>query len=97
MIKGYYIEIKNYCLDSNGIDYQVADDGDLPLIYRALSKAQKRIEDKIQLYTKKMGYTIAIPNDSYPGVGEHYLYACRLTKNDPQIRLELRLYTIWIH
>ena len=96
MDKAYYIENKSYFVDSNGTDIQVADGGDLPIIYHSLKKALNRCESMIKLLTEKMGYTIVIPNHSFPGVGEHYLYACRLTKDDPQIRVELRLYTIWI-
>lgn len=44
-----------------------------------------------------MGYTVVIPNESYPGVGKNYLYACRLQKGDPEIRLEIRLYSIYIY
>lgn len=96
MDKAYYIENKTYWQDSDGTDRQVADGGDLPIIYHSLRKALKRCDNIIKLLTEKMGYTVVIPNESYPGVGEHYLYACRLTKDDPQIRVELRIYTIWI-
>lgn len=96
MRKAYYIESKSYWQDSIGTDYQIADGGDLPIIYSSLNKALKRCESIIKLLTEKMGYTVVIPNESFPGVGEQYHYACRLSKDDPNIRTEIRLYTIWI-
>ena len=97
MEKAYYIENKTYWQDSYGIDRQVADDGDLPIIYHSLSKALKRCDNIIKLLTEKMGYTVVIPNESYPGVGKQYHYACRLHKDDPQFRVEIRLYSIIIY
>lgn len=97
MTKAYYIESKSYWKDTHGTDYQVADGGDLPTIYTSRKKSLERIERMIQLYTETMGYTVVIPNESYPGVGKNYLYACRLQKGNPEIRLEIRLYTIYIY
>lgn len=92
----FYIETKSYWKDAYGTDYQVADCGDLPIIYRSLKEALRRVDNMVKLYTETMNYQVAIPNDSFPGVGTQYHYACRLEKADPQIRLEIRLYTIYI-
>lgn len=92
----YYIEVKSYWQDANGTDNQVADGGDLPIIYRSKTEALKRCYSMIKLYSEQMNYEIVIPNDRFPGVGSNYHYACRLRKKDPQIRLEVRLYTIYI-
>jgi hypothetical protein len=97
MTKAYYIETKSYWKDSHGTDLQVADGGDLPIIYRTLKRALERVERMIKLYTETMGYTVIIPNDNYPGVGSQYHYACRLQKENPQIRLEIRIYTIYFN
>lgn len=97
MDKAYYIESKSYWQDSHGTDWQVADGGDLPIIYHSLSEALERCDNMVKLLTEKMDYTVVIPNDSYPGVGKQYHYACRLQKDDPQIRTEIRLYTIIIY
>lgn len=97
MEKAYYIENKSYWQDSHGADHQVSDDGDLPIIYYRLSEALKRCDNMIKLFTEKMGYTVVIPNESFPGVGKLYHYACKLQKDDPQIRVEIRLYTIVIY
>ena len=94
MYKAYYIETKSYWKDTNGTDHQIADGGDLPIIYSSLKKALKRAHHMIKLLTEQMGYEIVIPNDRYPGVGSQYHYACRLRKNNPKIRLEIRIYTI---
>lgn len=97
MEKAYYIENKSYWQDSHRTDFQVADGGDLPIIYHSLNKALKRCDNMIKLLTEKMGYTVDIPNESFPGVGKQYHYACRLQKHDPQIRVEIRLYSIFIY
>lgn len=97
MKKAYYIENKSYWTDSKGTDHQVADGGDLPIIYTSLKRALRRVDNIIKLLTEKMGYTVVIPNESFPGVGNQYHYACRLQKDDPQIRVEIRLHTIIIY
>lgn len=96
MIEGFYIEKKFYGRDERGIDYQMADAGDHPIIYRALSKALKRTERIIKNYTGIMGYTLTQPNENHPDKHEYCHYAATLTKADPQIRMEIRLYSILI-
>lgn len=93
----YYIEEKSYWLDANGTDHQVSDAGELPTIYRSRTEALKRCYSKVKLYTEEMGYKVVIPNNKYPGVCRRYHYACRLQKENPQIRLEIRLYTIYVN
>lgn len=96
MKRAYYIESKSYYQDSYGTDHQVADGGELPIIYLSLKDAIKRCESMIKLVTEKMGYKVVISSDNYPGVGKDYHFACRLTKINPEIRLEIRLYSIII-
>lgn len=96
MYEAYYIEIKSYWHDVLGTEYQISDAGDLPILYRSLDEASERVKGMIKLYTDEMGYRVVIPNESYPGVGKHYHYACRLQKDSPLIRLEIRLYTVYI-
>ncbi len=97
MIEAFYIETKFYMTDANGTDYQMADGGDLPIVYRALSKALKRAENITQLHPNIMGYTVTQPNEGFPDKPRHCHYACTLTKAKPQVRLEIRLYSFMLH
>lgn len=97
MYKAYYIESKSYWKDTNGTDHQVADGGDLPILYTSRKKALGRVDRMIKLLTEQMGYKVIIPNENYPGVGDDYIYACRLSKTSPDLRLELRIYYINIY
>lgn len=93
----YYIEIKSYWQDEFGTEFQVEDIGDLPIIYLSGTEALKRCCSMVRQYTEEMDYQVVIPNNEYPGVGGKYHYACRLRKDHPQMRLEIRLYTIYIN
>lgn len=97
MYKAYYIEEKSYWLDANGTDHQVSDAGELPTIYRSRTEALKRCYNKVKLYTEEMGYKVVTPINQSPGVCKGYLYACTLQKENPQIRLEIHLYIIYIN
>lgn len=97
MRKAYYIESKTYWKDKHGTDLQVADGGDLPILYTSRKKAFGRVDRMIKLLTEQMGYTVIIPNENYPGVGDNYIYACRLSKTSPDLRLELRIYPVNIY
>lgn len=97
MIEAFYIETKMYSTLKSGFEYQVADGGDLPVVYRSLSKALKRVERMIEMYTNALGYTITIQNENHPDRRTHCLYACTLMKERENCRLEVRLYSFMLH
>lgn len=97
MIEAFYIETKMYSTLKSGFEYQVADGGDLPIVYRSLSEALNRVERMIEMHTNALGYTITIQNENHPDRRTRCLYACTLTKERKKYRLEIRLYSFMIH
>lgn len=97
MTTGYYIEGKAYWVDQYGTDHQVSDGGEMPIIYLSRKNAAKRVKNMIKVYTEMMGYTVVQANKNHPAKKDYCLYACTLTKENPEVRLEVRVYEITIH
>lgn len=95
MISLYYIESKCYYKDSLGVDHQVSDGGDMPLLTTnkktALDTAKMLVEFDINTY----GYKIIIPNEENPARKEDCLFAVRLMKDMDEVRKEYRVYKVW--
>lgn len=97
MTTGYYIEGKAYWKDAYGTDHQVADGGELPIIYSSRKNAAKRVKNMIKVYTGMMGYTVTVSDKNHPDATGSCIYACSLRKENPEVRLEVRVYEITIH
>lgn len=97
MKQAYYIENKTYWTDAEGEDYQMADGGELPIVYTSLKKASSRLERMVKMYTEKTGYKVITTDENHPAKKNHCLHAWSLVASAPHIRVELRLYRFFIH
>lgn len=97
MKQAYYIEEKNYWTDAEGEDYQMADGGELPIVYTSLKKASSRLELMVKIYMVKKGYNVVTTDENHPAKKNHCLHAWTLESSASHIRVELRLYRFFIH
>lgn len=97
MKQAYYIENKTYWTDAEGEDYQMADGGELPIVYTSLKKASSRLERMVKMYQEKTGYKVITTDENHPAKINHCLHAWTLTSTAPHMRVELRLYRFFIH
>lgn len=97
MKQAYYIEDKTYWTDVDGEDYQVADGGELPIVYTSLKKASSRLERMVKAFTEESGYLVTITDENHPAKRNHCLHAWTLVSVSPQFRRELRLYRFFIN
>lgn len=88
----YIIESKTYAIDSNGIEYQLADGGELPLVFTSKNRAIASAKRAVAIYQSQFGYKLVMESPLYPAVGDNCLYAARLTKYNDQWRQEFRVY-----
>lgn len=93
----YYIEIKSYYVDANGLDLQTADGGQIPILYTNKNKALTRVERMTNYWVETFGFQITIPNETNPARKGDCLYAVRLEKDNPYTRQEIRLYSVLTH
>lgn len=92
MTKIYYVEKKSYWKDSYGIDHQIADGGDMPIIGTSKKSA---IDFAQRLETKNVedyGYQVTISDSEYPCKKTNCLYAVRLEDKERRMRLEIKVY-----
>lgn len=92
MTKIYYVETKSYWQDEYGTDHQIADGGDMPIIYTSKKKAIERAKLKEQLNIEIYGYKTTIPDSKYPCKKTNCLYAVRQIHKDGRLRQEIRVY-----
>lgn len=97
MTTGYYIEGKGYWRDADGTEHQIEDGGELPIIYLSRKNSAKRVKNMIKVYTGMMGYTVTVSDKNHPATTGSCIYACTLRKENPEVRLEVRVYEITIH
>lgn len=93
----YYIEHKAYYIDTDGVEHQIADGGELPVIYSNQAKAIQRAEKKVSYYVENFGYRITISNDTNPARKGDCLYAVRIQKGEKNYRDEIRVYKIFTY
>ena len=94
MVKLYYIESKHYYYDAQKIEHQIADGGDMPILYTNKKKAIKRAQAMEKFYNETYGYTTIIPNNENPAKKDNCIFAVRLMNENTGIRHELRVYEI---
>lgn len=92
MAKIYYVETKIFWTDGLGIDYQIADAGDMPIISTSKKKAIERAKRMEQRYIEMFGYETTIPDSEYPCKKTTCLYAVRQEHNERRLRHEIRVY-----
>ena len=92
MIRLYYVETKSYWQDELGTDYQIADGGDMPIIYTSKKKAIERAKRMEQRNIEIYGYVTTISDSKYPCKKTNCLYAVRQEHKDRRLRHEIRVY-----
>lgn len=95
MMRLYYIESKVYYIDAQGVDHQVADGGDMPLLTTNKKEAletAKRMED---FYKSRFGYKTILSNEENPARKDNCLFAVRQVSETLGTRRELRVYKMW--
>lgn len=93
----YYVEYKSYFVNDNGFDTQMADGGEMPIIYSNLKKAMRRAENRVEFLKNFRDAIITTPTDEHPAVRNNCHFACTLTSNNGRFRHEIRVYTIIIN
>lgn len=88
----YYVERKCYYRGHDGLEYQCADGGIIPILYETKEKAIDRAERMVSVVTKSNHYKITIPTEKNPAVKEYCLYAVRMEKYP--LREEIRVYEV---
>lgn len=97
MKKAYYIENKSYWKNAVLLDYQMADGGEMPIVYTSQRKASSRLENMVKVYTEKMGYKVITTDENHPAKRNHCLHAWTLENQAHHSRVELRLYIFYIN
>lgn len=93
-MKIYYVEKKSYFKKENGIEYQIADGGELPILYTSKNKAIYRAEYIAKLLMDSFDYELVISNDQMPCKKEWCLYGVRIEDKKHSIRTEIRVYEV---
>ena len=97
MKKFYYLEIKSYSHMPNGYEFQLADGGEIPSIYKYLEVALKSAQWLINFQTSELGYKVVIPNEENPARKGDCKFAVRLMDKQNDIRKEIRIYEMEIN
>lgn len=97
MRKYYYLETKMYSHMPNGYDYQLADGGEMPRIYRYFKRALSAANNSVTFCCEKLGYDIVITNETNPARKDDCKFAVRLINKLTDISKEIRIYAIEIN
>lgn len=90
----YYIEVKQFTHYGGAYEFQIADMGMKPNIFRYLDTALSRVNFMINFEVQQLGYEIVTPNDQHPDCKGDCKFACTLRNNKTDIREEIRIYAL---
>lgn len=94
MRKYYYLEIKQFTHYGGAYEFQIADMGLKPRIFRYLNTAIGAANWQIEFQVNALHYEIVTPNEQHPDCKGACKFACTLRNNDTDIREEIRIYAI---
>lgn len=97
MKKYYYLEIKMYSHLPHGYEFQLADGGEIPSIYRYWNTAITCAKRVIDFSISKLGYEVVIPTEENPACKGDCKFAVRLMNKKNDIRKEIRIYEMEIN
>lgn len=92
----YYLEKKSFFRAHSGYEYQMADAGEMPLLFKTEEEAMKIVKKLRNLYKENFKYEETINNESYPCYSKDRVFACRFESYKKDYRYELRVYKIEI-
>lgn len=92
MKKIYMIELKFYFKESNSKEYQMADCGELPRVYKNKNRAINAAQRSVRFYQTEFGYKLLMQTPYYLGIDKSCLYAARLKRDEDDMRVEFRVY-----
>lgn len=93
----YYLEIKQYSHLPHYYEYQIADGGVMPRIYKYLKRAIFAANHSITFNVEKLGYKIVIPNETHPACNGECKFAVTLQNKQNDVRKEIRIYAMTIN
>lgn len=95
-MKLYYIEKKWYFRTVSGYEYQAADGGEMPLLFRTEKEAMERVLKIRQDLIEKHRFEEIISFETYPNKSDDRIWASRLCSANMEDRYELRVYVLEI-
>lgn len=97
MVHYYYLETKMYSHTPDGHEYQLADGGEIPCIYKYLKTAIRAANLQIEFQVNVFHYEIVIPTSTNPACKGDCKFAVRLQNKQSDIRKEIRIYALTIN
>lgn len=91
----YYVENKFYFIKKEGLEYQQADGGCLPILYHSERAAIKRAIKMVDSLKSSGCYSVTLSNEDYPKCEYSLLWATRMEWS--AFRAEIRVYKIFTH
>lgn len=93
-MKLYYVENKRYHVEFDDYDYQCADGGEMPILYRTQLGATLKGEQLINEYIEKYdAHVVFIEELEHPS-NNSPLWRCRLSAPEHNLRIEMAIYKI---